>query len=84
MTTQEKLAYLSAERRWLDEQGVALRREFEALRQARFPRVACDAYLRRRREHWGFLANHLIALQWTVHPPCGRVPVETTASRKVA
>jgi len=84
VTTQHKLAYLFAERQRLNEQRLAFRREFDALRQAGFPRIAWDAYRRRRQEYLGLVANHVIALQWTLHPPCGRLRCAAVVAKRVA
>jgi hypothetical protein len=49
-----------------------------------FPRIAWHAYRRRRQEYLGLLANHVIALQWTLHPPCGRLQGAAVVAKHVA
>jgi hypothetical protein len=54
----------------LSEQFRTLQREFEALRSANVSEWA--AFQLKLQEHRGLLANHHIALEWTLYPPCGR------------
>ena len=73
VTTLQKLDYLAAESRRLAEENQALHDEFEALRQAHFPREQSVAYCQRVFEYQALLENHRIAMEWTLYPPCGQV-----------
>ena len=75
LTRTEQLAYLRAEHAGLVEQLRTLRSEFEALRSAKAPRRAWEAYCQRIEAYKNLLANHYIALEWTRYPPCGRTSV---------
>jgi len=81
VTTLQKLRYLAVERRRLDEQRRVLDDEFEALRQAHFPRERAIAYCQRMFEYRALLENHWIAMEWTLYPPCGRVAEVQSAWR---
>ena len=73
LTRIEQLTYLRAEHGHLTERFRTLRREFEGLRSANVSNVSeRAAFELKLREHRGLLANHRIALEWTLHPPCGR------------
>ena len=80
VTRSEKLAYLRAEHARLVEQFRTLRSEFEAalLRNAHVPRHGWSTYAQRIGEHRSLLANHRIALEWTLFPPCGRTRVPSS------
>ena len=73
LTRKETFAYLRDERRRLMQQHRRLFRDFKALRAAWFPPVEWAAHRERVHEFQGLLANHRIAYQWALHPPCGRI-----------
>jgi len=71
--TLTQLAYLHAESLRLLAQHRELQRQFESLRGPHLCRTnEWVAYRQRLREHWGLLANHRVALEWALYPPCGR------------
>ena len=70
LTRIEQLRYLRAEHSRLTEQFRTLRSEFETLRGADIAEWA--AFQLKLQEYLGLLANHHIALEWTLYPPCGR------------
>ena len=81
MTRAEQLAYLRAEHARLAEQLRTLCSEFKALlRSPHVPRHGWAVYARRMGEHRGLLANHRIALEWMMYPPCGRTRVPIALS----
>ena len=55
------------------EQHRRLLRDFKALRITCFPPAEWAAHCERMREFQGLLANHCIAYQWALYPPCGRI-----------
>lgn len=65
------VAYLRAESLRLSAECELLRRDFEALRDIPFDRVAYAACKRQLRHFRGLLANHKLALEWMQYPPCG-------------
>jgi len=65
------IEYLRAESLRLSSACKDLGREFEALNDRPFNWGAHAAYQRRLRHFRGLLANHSLALDWTLHPPCG-------------
>jgi len=71
--TLRQLAYLHAESLRLLAQHRELQRQFESLRGPHLCRTNEGVtYRQRLREHWGLLANHRVALEWALYPPCGR------------
>jgi len=74
MNYWEALEYLLTEQQRLTTRTIELQREFDALRTAGYPSERFASYRCQLREYCGLLQNHLIALEWTLYPPCGRMP----------
>jgi len=67
LTLHDAFTYLLAESRCLAEQANILRQECEALRRAPFTMQACAAYNLKLREYRALVANHALAIKWTVN-----------------
>ena len=85
LNRQDAFAYLRAESACLVEEGQALRRELETLMGAPFDIKACLTYYHKLRAYRGLLANHALALRWTMHPPhISNAPLLPTVSERSA
>lgn len=71
MTREQQCAYLAAERRRLAKFRRSLQIEFQIVRRADFPPDKLSGYRQRLFEYRSLLANHWIAVEWTLFPPCG-------------
>jgi len=65
------IAYLRAESLQLSADYDLLLREFKALFEGPFEPDAHQTWRQKLRQFRGLLANHRLAWQWTIYPPCG-------------